>query len=186
MLEERNKMKTLQRRRREGKTDYAKRFKLLKSDSPRIIFRKTNRYIIGQYVTSKEAQDKIEIGITSKNLKQFGWPDEFEGSLKSVPAAYLTGLLIGKEIIKKKLKTPIVDFGMTRVLSKNRGYAFLKGVVDAGIKIKCKEEQFPEEERLQGKNMREDFSEKFKEIKSKIEKNEASIHSKKRKKSLKE
>jgi large subunit ribosomal protein L18 len=130
-------MKTLKRRKLEGKTDYMKRFKLLKSYSPRIIFRKTNRYIVAQYVTSREAQDKIEIGITSKNLKKFGWPDEFEGSLKSIPAAYLTGLLIGKEIIKKKLKTPIVDFGMTRVLSKNRGYAFFKGVIDAGVKIKC-------------------------------------------------
>jgi large subunit ribosomal protein L18 len=177
-------MKTLKRRKLEGKTDYMKRFKLLKSDSPRIIFRKTNRYIIAQYVASKEAQDKVEIGISSKNLKKFGWPDEFDGSLKSIPAAYLTGLLIGKEIVKKKLKTPIVDFGMIRVLSKNKGYAFLKGVVDAGIKIKCDEEQFPEEERLSGKHLKEDFSKIFQEIKSKIEKNESSIHSKKRKKSV--
>jgi len=162
-------MKVLKRRRREGRTDYMKRFKLLKSESPRIVFRKTNRYVIAQYIVSKEAQDKIEIGITSKDLKKFGWPDEFEGSLKSIPASYLTGFLLGKEISKKKLKTPIVDFGMTRVISKNRAFAFLKGIVDAGIKIKCDEEQFPDEERLQGKNMREDFSKTFKEIKSKIE-----------------
>jgi large subunit ribosomal protein L18 len=163
-------MKTLKRRKLEGKTDYMKRFKLLKSYLPRVIFRKTNRYVIAQYVTSKEAQDKIEIGITSRDLKKFGWPDEFGGSLKSIPAAYLTGLLIGKEIIKKKLKTPIVDFGMTRVLSKNRGFAFLKGIIDAGIKIKCDEEQFPEEERIIGKNLKDDFSKTFKEIKSKIDK----------------
>jgi large subunit ribosomal protein L18 len=163
-------MTVLKRRRREGKTDYMKRFKLLKSDSPRILFRKTDRYIIAQYATSKEAQDKVEIGITSKKLKEFGWPDEFDGSLKSIPAAYLTGLLIGKEIIKKKLKNPIVDFGMTRVISKNRCYAFLKGIIDAGVKIKCDEEQFPEEERIIGKNLKEDFSKTFKEIKSKIEK----------------
>jgi large subunit ribosomal protein L18 len=163
-------MKTLQRRRKEGRTDYAKRLKLLKGESPRIIFRKTNRYIIAQYVTSREAQDKIEIGITSKDLKKFGWPEEFEGSLKSIPAAYLTGLLIGKEIINKKLKTPIVDFGMIRVISKNRAFAFLKGIADAGVEIKCDEEQFPEQERLEGANMREDFSKTFNEIKSKIEK----------------
>jgi len=177
-------MKTLKRRKLEGKTDYQKRLKLLKSLSPRLVFRKTNRYIIAQYITSKEAQDKIEIGMTSKELKRFGWPDEFEGSLKSLPAAYLTGLLMGKEIGKKKLKTPIVDFGMIRVLSKNRGYAFLRGIKDAGVEIKCDEEQFPEEERLSGKNMREDFSETFKDIKNKIEKNESSIHSKSRKKSV--
>jgi len=163
-------MKTLKRRKLEGRTDYGKRLKLLKSNSPRLVFRKTNRFIIAQYVTSKAAQDKIEIGMTSKKLKGFGWPDDFSGSLKSVPAAYLTGLLMGREINKKRLKAPIVDFGMIGVLSKNRGYAFLKGVVDAGVKIKCDEEQFPKEERLFGVHMREDFSEKFKEIKSKIEK----------------
>ena len=162
-------MKTLKRRRREGKTDYLKRLKLLKSGLPRIVFRKTNRYIIAQYITSKEAQDKIEIGIKSKKLKKYGWPDEFDGSLKSVPASYLTGLLIGKEITKKKLKTTIVDFGMIRVLGKNKAYAFLKGIVDSGVKIKYSKENFPDEDRISGKNMEKDFSEIFKEIKSKIE-----------------
>jgi large subunit ribosomal protein L18 len=175
-------MKTLQRRRREGKTDYGKRLKFLKSNSPRLVFRKTNRYIIAQYVTSKASQDKVEIGMTSKDLKKFGWPEEFEGSLKSLPASYLTGLLMGREINKKRLKVPIVDFGMTRVISKNRGYAFLKGIVDAGVKIKCDEKQFPEEERISGKNMKEDFSKTFEEIKSKIEKEQKVSASKKEKK----
>lgn len=156
------------RRRRESITDYAKRFKLLKSESPRLVFRRTNRYIIAQYVTSKEAQDKIEIGLTSKNLKNYGWPAEFEGSLKSVTASYLTGFLMGKEITKKKLETPIVDMGMIRVLSKNKAFAFLKGVVDAGIEINCPEENFPEDDRITGKHMKKDFSKTFAEIKSKI------------------
>ena len=56
-------MKTLKRRRRESKTDYGKRIKLLKGNTPRIVFRKTNKHIIAQYISSKEAQDKIEIGI---------------------------------------------------------------------------------------------------------------------------
>ncbi len=161
-------MKIQKRRRRERKTDYLKRLKLLKGNSPRIVFRKTNRYIIAQYVTSEEAQDKIEVGVTSKDLKKFGWPSDFEGSLKSIPAAYLTGLLIGGEIIKKKLDTPIMDFGMIRVLSKNKGFAFLKGLFDAGVKTNCPEENFPEKERISGKNMKKDFSKKFEEIKSKI------------------
>lgn len=163
-------MKTLKRRRLEGKTDYAKRIKLLKSEMPRIVFRKTNRYIIAQYATSREAQDKIEIGITSRNLKKFGWPEEMNGSLKSIPASYLTGLLAGKEIISKKLKTPVVDLGMIRAISKNKIFAFIKGLVDAGVKIKCDEENFPEEGRIEGKHMKKDFSKTFKEIKSKIEK----------------
>ena len=177
-------MKISKRRRRECKTDYAKRFKLLKSESPRILFRKTNRYILTQYVISKEAQDNIQFGITSKKLKEYGWPDEFDGSLKSIPASYLTGLLFGREIIKKKLEAPIVDIGMNRTISKNRVYAFLKGIVDAGVKINCSEENFPEEERLNGKNMKKDFSKIFKEIKSKIE-NESPVHSPDKKESAK-
>ena len=163
-------MRISKRRRTEGKTDYAKRIKLLKSETPRVIFRKTNKYIISEYVTSRAAQDKIEIGITSKKLMEFGWPKDFEGSLKSVPASYLTGLLIGKEIVKNKLKTPIVDFGMTRVISGNKAFAFVKGLVDAGVKINGAEKNFPDEERISGKNMKKDFSKYFKEIKLKIEK----------------
>jgi len=163
-------MRVQKRRRREGKTDYANRIRMLKGESPRIVFRRTNRYIITEYVTSREAQDKIVIGITSKKLKEFGWPSEFEGSLKSIPASYLTGFLMGKEIAKKKLATPIVDVGMIRTISKNKVFAFIKGLIDSGIKIKCSEEKFPEEERLSGKNLKSDFSKIFKEIKSKIEK----------------
>lgn len=175
-------MKVSKRRRREGKTDYLKRIKLLKSETPRIVFRRTNKYIIAEYVTSHEAQDKVEIGMTSKILKNYGWPEKFDGSLKSIPACYLTGFLIGKEIIKKKLENPIVDFGMMRMLSKNKGFAFLKGLIDAGIEINCDEEHFPEEERIEGKSLKEDFSKTFKEIKSKIEKGEGKAPSKKSKK----
>jgi large subunit ribosomal protein L18 len=161
-------MRIDKRRRRECKTDYAKRLKLLKSETPRIVFRKTNKYIIGQYVTSNEAQDKIELGVTSKDLMKQGWPKEFEGSLKSITASYLTGLLLGKEVKAKKLENPILDLGMTRVISKNKAFAFMKGLADSGLEINCDEENYPEEERIEGKNMKKDFSKTFKEIKSKI------------------
>ncbi|MGD9275700.1 MAG: 50S ribosomal protein L18 [Candidatus Pacearchaeota archaeon] len=148
-------MKTQQRRRKQHKTDYGKRIKLLKSEKPRIVFRRTNKYIIAQYVESHEAKDKVIIGITSKNLLEFGWPEKNKGSLKSIPASYLTGYLIGKEIISKKLEMPIVDFGMLRTPHKTKPHAFLKGLVDAGIKIKTQEKTFPEEERIMGESLKE-------------------------------
>jgi len=160
-------MKTLKRRRKEYKTDYSKRIKLLKSGSPRVVFRKTNRYLIAQYVISKEAQDKIEFGINSKHLMKYGWPKESKGSLKSISAAYLTGFLVGKKIIEKKLKMPVIDFGMLRVLHKSKVYAFLKGLIDAGIKIDCKEGAFPKEERIKGQHLKNKIA--FEEIKSKIQ-----------------
>jgi len=160
-------MRVAKRRRRECKTDYAKRIKLLKSGAPRVVFRKTNRYLLVQYVTSKEAQDKVEFGINSKHLMKYGWPKEARGSLKSIPAAYLTGFLMGKKIIDKKLKTPVIDFGMLRVLHKSKVYAFLKGLIDAGVKIDCKEEAFPKEERIKGQDLKNKIP--FNEIKSKIQ-----------------
>ncbi len=159
------------RRRRENKTDYGKRIKLLKAGVPRIVFRKSNKYIIAQYVTSKEAQDKIEFGVISKDLIMHGWPKENQGSLKSIPAAYLTGLLMGKKITDKGLENPIIDFGMNRMSYKTKTYAFLKGVVDSGIKINAKEEIFPEQNRIQGKHLKKDFSKIFEQIKSSVEKN---------------
>ena len=164
-------MKVQKRRRREYKTDYGKRIKILKGKVPRIIFRKSNRYVIAQYISSKQAQDKIEFGENSKNLLKYGWPKDFKGSLKSIPASYLTGFLIGKEIINKKLENPILDFGMQRILHKTKTYAFLKGLIDAGIKIQSDEKLFPDESKIKGKHMKKDFSNTFEQIKSKIEKN---------------
>jgi len=142
-------MKTVKKRRKQNRTDYLGRLKLLKSGKPRVVFRKTNKYIIAQYVTSKQAQDKIVFGVNSKDLMAHGWKEE-SGSLKSIPASYLIGYLIGKQIIKKSLETPIVDFGMTRVLHKTKTYAFLKGLIESGVKIKC-DKGFPDEEKIKGK-----------------------------------
>ena len=160
-------MRTMKRRRKQGKTDYLKRLKLLKSNSPRVVFRKTNKYIVTQYITSHQAQDKIELNMTSKDLLKYGWPKGALGSLKSISASYLIGLKIGKKIIKSNLKTPIVDFGMIKTIHKTKVYAFLKGLIDAGIKIKCEKENFPSEEKIKGEHIKHKIP--FKEIKSKIE-----------------
>jgi len=160
-------MKIDKRRRRESKTDYATRIGLLKGNKPRLVFRKTNRYIIAQYVISKEAHDSIQIGLTSKLLLKYGWPKENSGSLKSIPASYLTGYLMGRKIAKEKLKEPIVDLGMIRTTHKTKVFSFLKGVFDSGIKIKCDKKAFPEEDRISGKNIKSKID--LKAIKLKID-----------------
>ena len=161
-------MKIAKRRRRENKTDYLRRLKLLKANKPRMVFRKTNRYLLAQYVISADAKDKILFGFTSKILLKKDWTEKFKGSLKSLPASYLLGYLFAKEILKKKLEKPIADFGMMRVLHKTKIFAFLKGVLDAGIEISCPEEAFPSKERIEGKNLKIDFRKSFNEIKLKI------------------
>ena len=161
-------MKTIRRRRKEFKTDYGRRIKLLKSEKPRIVFRKTNRYLIVQYVTSDEAKDKVVFGLNSKDLLKYGWPKTAVGGLKSLTASYLTGFMAGKKILKDKLEQPIVDLGMARVLHKTKVYAFIKGLIDAGLEISCKEEAFPEENRIKGEHMKNKVE--FDKIKSALEK----------------
>ncbi len=134
--------RTFRRRRREQKTDYRARLALLKSQKPRLVIRKTNRALIAQIIISEGAQDQVTLTVTSKNLLAHGWPKESQGSLKSLPAAYLTGFLAGK---KAKGKTPeaILDIGLQRNIPKSRVYAVLKGAVDAGLKVPHNPEIFP-------------------------------------------
>ena len=153
------------RRRREGKTDYAKRIKTLKGESPRIVFRKSNKYLTAQYTLSKEAKDTIEFGVSSKMLLKYGWPEEAQGSLKSVTASYLLGIMMGKKIAIKKI-LPVIDFGMMRTVHKSRAYAFVKGLIDSGIKVPHKEGIFPEENRIKGEHLQNKVP--FEKIKSKI------------------
>ena len=161
-------MKVQKRRRREFKTDYLKRLKLLKGGKPRLVFRKTNKYLIAQYTISVEAKDKIEIGFDSRDLLNYGWPKVAQGSLKSISASYLTGYLMGKKILKDKKEKPIVDFGMIHTIHKTKVYAFIKGLIDSGVEIPCKEEAFPDESRINGEHMKNKIN--VSEIKSKIDK----------------
>ena len=159
-------MKTIRKRRRECKTDYHRRIKLLKSGKPRLVLRKTNKYLVVQYVLSTAAQDEIIFGISTKILLKNGWPKEKSGSLKTLPASYLLGILVGKKIIVGKLEVPIFDFGLQRVLRGSKIQSFIKGVVDSGVKIKYNEKAFPDEKRIEGVHLKEKIP--FQEIKSKL------------------
>ena len=160
--------KIQKRRRREAKTDYLKRLKLLKSEKPRLVFRRTNKYIIAQYIVSDEAQDKVVFGLNSGELLKHGWDKSAVSGLKNLTASYLLGYLMGKTIQSRKLSQPILDFGMLQSLHKSRVYAFLKGVIDSGISISCKEEAFPEPERIKGEHLKNKVD--FERIKSNIDK----------------
>ncbi|MDO8517211.1 MAG: 50S ribosomal protein L18 [Nanoarchaeota archaeon] len=158
-------LRTLKRRRLEKKTDYKLRMGLLKSKNPRIVIRKTNKYIILQVVESKESQDKISTGVTSKDLLENGWDKKYEGSLKSIPAAYLTGLLLAKKVGKGKF---IIDMGMLKNIAGSRIYAAAKGLVDGGLDININESVFPPEERLNGEHLKDELKSLIKKVKDKL------------------
>lgn len=135
-------IRTIKRRRRERKTDYKARFALLKSGKPRLVVRKTNKYLIAQVVETNLAQDRVVYGVTSKQLLSQGWSELKSGSLKSLKAAYQTGYLLGQKM-KGKVDELILDTGMHRNIHKSRIYAVLRGAVDAGLNIPHNKDVLP-------------------------------------------
>ncbi len=161
-------LRTILKRRKEGKTDYKARIALIRSGIPRIVIRKTNRYLIVQLVECKQAQDSVKITTKSSELVKYGFKEEFGGSLKSVPAAYLTGLLMAKKIKKGK---HIIDNGMAVHKLGGRIYAVVKGLIDGGLEINADEKIFPSEERTNGEHLKEEVKENIKKVKEGILKN---------------
>ncbi|PYH79102.1 60S ribosomal protein L5 [Aspergillus uvarum CBS 121591] len=95
---------TKYRRRREGKTDYYARKRLItqaknKYNAPkyRLVVRFTNRDVICQIVYSEISGDKVFAAAYSHELKRYG----ITNGLTNWAAAYATGLLVGRRALKK-------------------------------------------------------------------------------------
>ncbi|MBU0666246.1 MAG: 50S ribosomal protein L18 [Nanoarchaeota archaeon] len=150
----RKKTRLQYQRKREGKTNYKKRLILLQSKKTRLIIRKTNKHILAQFVDYKPDGDIVIVGVSSKALEKLGW----NYSTKNIPAAYLTGLLLGKKAQEKKIKEAILDLGLQTSIKGSKLYATLKGVKEAGISINASEEIMPNEDRLKGKHINDYYS----------------------------
>mgnify|MGYP000426035117 CR=1 FL=1 len=157
------------RRKREGKTNYRKRFALLKSEKPRIIVRKSNKNIRIQFAIYDEKGDRIVASAMGSELKKYGWNHNFSNA----PAAYLTGIIAGKRAIKKGIKEGVLDIGLHYPSRGGNVFSALKGILEAGVEVPHGEEIFPSEDRLYGKHIDEKMVEIVKEIKKKIEEEHA-------------
>lgn len=155
------------RRKREGKTNYKKRIGLVTSKQTRLVIRKTLSKIIAQLIDFKLEGDLIKVGVTSNELIKLGW----KGSVKNLPASYMTGYLIGKRAQKNKINEAILDIGLNTSIPGVRIYAALKGAIDAGLKINASKEIFPSEDRINGKHI-QNFANNLEEIKKKIDESE--------------
>jgi len=140
------------KRKRNGRTNYGKRIKYIASKRPRLVIRPSLKNIVIQLVEFGTNGDHVLFTIKSVELKKFGW----KYSTGNIPAAYLTGLLIGIKG-KTKIKEAIVDFGLNSVVAKTRVYAAIKGVLDAGIKVPCSNKVLPDNDLISGKKI-SDFS----------------------------
>lgn len=135
------------RRRVEGKTNYHKRLRLLKSRKLRCVIRVSSNNVVVQFVETKMGGDAVLISAHSKELeKKYGW----NANTGNIPAAYLTGYLAGLRAKSKKIEYAILDLGLG--LYRNRMLAAFRGVLDAEIEIPHRDNFFPEglEERVTG------------------------------------
>lgn len=139
--------KVPKKRRREGKTNYYKRYEMIKSNKIRAVIRKTNKYVMVQFVYATAVGDFTIAAAHSRELvRLFGW----KGGTKSTPAAYLTGLLAGLRAKKLGISYAIPDIGLHRPTKGAKIFAAIKGIRDAGIEIPSSEEMFPSEDRIRG------------------------------------
>lgn len=146
------------RRRFEGKTNYHKRIKLLKSRRLRVVIRVSNNHTRVQIVQSKLGGDMVLVSAFSKELSsKYGW----NASTGNIPASYLTGYLAGSRAKNKNFHDAIFDLGI--FYHRNRVLAACKGIIDSGLQVPYHEEFFPHDldERVKGTHI-ENYAKKLK------------------------
>lgn len=161
------------RRRREGKTDYHARRKMVRQDKNkfnnrkyRLVVRFTNKRCICQCVYATLRGDVVVAAASSHELEHFG----IVAGYKNYAAAYATGLLVARRVLKKfgldeKFKGKeeidgeeyhvededgeqrpfkcILDVGIRRTCVGHRMWGALKGAVDGGLHVPHKAKNFP-------------------------------------------
>ncbi|GAV54953.1 hypothetical protein ZYGR_0AS02760 [Zygosaccharomyces rouxii] len=161
------------RRRREGKTDYYQRRKLVtqhkaKYASPkyRLVVRFTNKDIICQIVSSQITGDIVLAAAYSHELPRYG----ITHGLTNWSAAYATGLLVARRVLQKlgldkvypgveevegeyNLTEAVedgprpfkvfLDIGLQRTTTGARVFGALKGASDGGLYVPHSPKRFP-------------------------------------------
>jgi len=161
------------RRRREAKTDYYARKRLIiqdknkyKTPKYRLVVRVTNRDIITQIVAADLTHDVVIAAAYSHELPRYG----IKLGLTNYAAAYATGLLLARRINAKfslkydgqtkvdgedynvepsededaaKPFKALLDVGLARTTSGARVFGVLKGATDGGIDVPHNDHRFP-------------------------------------------
>ncbi|XP_050205004.1 60S ribosomal protein L5-like [Mercurialis annua] len=159
------------KRRREGKTDYRARIRLINQDKNkyntpkyRFVVRFTNKNVIAQVIHSRIVGDLVLAAAYSHELPQYG----LEVGLTNYAAAYCTGLLLARRVLKMlemdeeyqgnaeatgedysvepgETRRPfraLLDVGLLRTTTGNRVFGALKGALDGGLDIPHSEKRF--------------------------------------------
>ncbi len=146
------------RRRREGKTNYHLRRRLVRSGRTRAVVRVTNSHCLVQFVKARITGDITLSASHSRELKDFNW----NNATSNLPSAYLVGLMAGLKGKEAGISTAILDIGINPPIYGSRVFAALKGIVDAGIEVPHSDKIFPTKSRLNGSHIA-DFAKMLKE-----------------------
>ena len=138
------------RRRREGKTDYRVRLRLLKSGRSRAVVRCSGTRVRVAIVRFDPTGDRVLAAADSAELGRIDFP---ASRIASTPAAYLTGMLAGLRAKSAGTEEAVLDVGLRHPSRGGRLAAALKGLLDAGLEIPHGEEGFPSTDRLNGAHL---------------------------------
>lgn len=159
------------KRRREGKTDYRARIRLINQDKNkyntpkyRFVVRFTNKNILAQITSASIAGDIVLAAAYAHELPHYG----LEVGLTNYAAAYCTGLLLARRVLKmlemdveyegnveatgedfyvepaesRRPFRALLDVGLIRTTTGNRVFGALKGALDGGLDIPHSEKRF--------------------------------------------
>jgi large subunit ribosomal protein L18 len=137
------------RRRREARTDYHQRLRLLKSGKPRLVARKSNRQVRAQLVLTGPDGDRTVASAEAADLRAYGW----EAPLGNMPAAYLTGLLAGLRAIDAGVDEAVLDIGLNSPTPGSKVFAVQEGAIDAGLDVPHNDDVLADWERTRGEHI---------------------------------
>jgi len=137
------------RRRREVRTDYHQRLRLLKSGKPRLVARVSNQHVRAQLVTTGPHGDDTVASAHSGDLAEYGW----EAPTANLPAAYLTGYLAGKRALEAGLEEAVLDIGLNTATPGAKVFAVQEGAIDAGLDVPHNESVFADWDRTRGEHI---------------------------------
>lgn len=137
------------RRKRQGRTYYRKRLKMLMSNKCRFVVRMSLKNFQASLIEYSAAGDRVLLTVNSNILSKLGW----KGGAGNLPSAYLTGMLAAKKAMEKGITEAILDLGLNKSVKGSRLYAALAGALDAGLKIPFDQEMLPSKDRISGEHI---------------------------------
>ncbi|AIF84838.1 ribosomal protein L18 [Candidatus Nitrososphaera evergladensis SR1] len=130
------------------KTNYRKRAAVIVGRHSFATVKVTDQNVAAQILKPTPTGDLVIASAHSHELvTKHGW----KGSTNSLPACYLTGLLLGKKALEKGTNKAVLYIGKDHFTTRVATCA--KGIADSGVNIPISEESLPDAERISGQHI---------------------------------